>query len=1031
MSVKIEVLDYKKGEGGNLVDFSAGSPATGWSISSISNQRADFINTGLAAGSIQYYNGITPPLTGGKTYNLSIQIKNYSGTGNIGVSAGDISGTPNGVGQTFRNSGNTTITGTFTWSNSATGGLRVFGLGTNSGTVTVDLTSDDGIVWEQSVVGELDVSTHNEFPLALTFQISDIKNITATSGDYSKTFKIPATKNNNKIFKHQFNPNSEYLGEHISIGRRCRVLINDFYSLVGKLKVTGMGGYGENPTHYDCVFYGNNLSWAKELEGKYMDEEFSDGYGLWGSSGSQLTYDRSSVTSTWSQENSESDSSPLVYPIVSYGDYNPDGFSKTIQLLKTYYEVWGGSSAKKGYQGWGTTHPYSNPSPASDWRPAIWVKTTFEAIFKKIGYTIESDFFNTDLFKKLVWLLPNFKFNNPDERVDEFCVESRILNERTINFPASGSLPDINVDCATFFLDGSLKENDGVSHYTGDFRQDFGFATAASPFGSGYNLELVLDDNSRFDVSNNYIVVGEYGYYNIEVPNFQTQVTRIYKGGTGTKHVYELKTCINLEIQTVGETSWNIIGQIEKNLNPTNASGSTDVSNTVESNTSFQNMNGTLIVQGLYLNKNDKIKLTKGCDLFDTNDNDQAFYVGLAYRAIGSASFKVSLDTTKVYWGQTYNLHKVINREYKQVDFIKGVSHAFNLTLTTDEVAKIIYVEPFNDFYKTYGDAIDWTQKLDRSKEIKDSWVKSDLKRSLVFKYKSDDKDEKVKARGEEYFDKIHDEYPYREELSESFERGKSVFENPFFAGTYNAQDSDAAGSYSAKPAFSACLWETNTTAGSGRANTPKGFDFMPRLLSYRKYSPASTIDYRHQVFVEGWINVLESIVPDASATLSTGGVMSNIFPQATSINRHSNEMPVLSYGNAWIKNYEEDGSYAATVAGKGLFETYYKRMFSMLQSNPRIRTAYIILKLSDIIKLDFRKLIYIDGAYWRINKIIDFQPHNNKPTKVELLYWVETGSFAATAPAFGNSSNGNWGSGLYSYDVDLPAEPDSGIVFG
>ena len=63
------------------------------------------------------------------------------------------------------------------------------------------------IDWEKSVVGELDVTDHSDFPLAMTFQISDIKDLTSTSGDYSKTFKIPATKNNNNLLKHLYIPN--------------------------------------------------------------------------------------------------------------------------------------------------------------------------------------------------------------------------------------------------------------------------------------------------------------------------------------------------------------------------------------------------------------------------------------------------------------------------------------------------------------------------------------------------------------------------------------------------------------------------------------------------------------------------------------------------------------------------------------------------------------------------------------------------------------------------------------------------------
>ena len=57
------------------------------------------------------------------------------------------------------------------------------------------------IDWDKSVVGVLDVTSHSEFPLALTFAISDIKDINSRKGSFSKTFKIPATKNNNKLYK--------------------------------------------------------------------------------------------------------------------------------------------------------------------------------------------------------------------------------------------------------------------------------------------------------------------------------------------------------------------------------------------------------------------------------------------------------------------------------------------------------------------------------------------------------------------------------------------------------------------------------------------------------------------------------------------------------------------------------------------------------------------------------------------------------------------------------------------------------------
>ena len=121
------------------------------------------------------------------------------------------------------------------------------------------------------------------------------------------------------------------------------------------------------------------------------------------------------------------------------------------------------------------------------------------------------------------------------------------------------------------------------------------------------------------------------------------------------------------------------------------------------------------------------------------------------------------------------------------------------------------------------------------------------------------------------------------------------------------------------------------------------------------------------------------------------------IYPQATSYNREKTSYPNLCYGNIVVKDFDEaTNAFAAGVSVKGLYETYYKNMIEMLKLNPRLRTAYIDLKITDIISLDFSKLIYIDGVYWRINRIVDYQPNKNISTQVELVEWVDVGTIAA-----------------------------------
>ena len=66
-----------------------------------------------------------------------------------------------------------------------------------------------------------------------------------------------------------------------------------------------------------------------------------------------------------------------------------------------------------------------------------------------------------------------------------------------------------------------------------------------------------------------------------------------------------------------------------------------------------------------------------------------------------------------------------------------------------------------------------------------------------------------------------------------------------------------------------------------------------------------------------------------------------------------------------------------------------------MAKAHPRIKVCYLNLKLTDINELDLRKLVYIDGNYYRINRIIDYKPNSNETTKVELVLW----DFVATWP--------------------------------
>ncbi len=887
--------------------------------------------------------------------------------------------------------------------------------------------ASNAIDWDNSVVGELDITDHSDFPLAMTFQISDFKDLTSTTGDYSKTFKIPATKNNNKIFKHLYNPNS--ISENkITDKKSCRILVNNLYSLVGLLKVNAVGGYGETPSYYDCVFFGSNLGWGAGLQDKYMDAID------WGNDSKNLTYNKASIMATWQHADCDDASSasdaPIVYPITSYGVYNEGGQARTIQLLDTAstQPIANGST---GYYGFNDTGiDYGTPLPSADWRPSVFVKSTLENIFNGVGYKISSNFMNTDMFKKLVWLLPNFKYNNPDERYDEYSVESNFKNGESLSATgyAQGGVTSTVTDSGVFDpnFGSSVTYNDGNDNYIGNPTAQGSQGTKLIPLTT-LNLNVTLDNGSYVDMSNDYITIGEYGYYNLKLSGLQSRLANMKKGGSQQRGASKVKLCINIDVLTVGQsitTGWKTIERSEIEQKPFKVlypnSSKTNSSNSVITNYKVM---PSVNKDNFWFNKGDKIRLTAGFKfqqmISDSSVNIQNFIINTFIRSSSSSTFDITLKPEKVEYGQTYDLDKVMNKDYKQTDFVKGIAHAFNLQMTTDESTRTVNIEPFNSFYKPFGSAIDWTYKLDRSKEISDKWLENDLKRTLVFKYKSDGKDAKVKIRGEKYFFGIEDEFPYREILPDTFEKGDSTFENPFFAGTYNAKDTDTISNSSFNDtAFSACLWTENVSSNDeGRPD--KGYEFLPRLLYWNKYSPNPSNLNSKRAFTQTWSNYAGIV---SAGVTGSSGLLSDIYPQATMINEDSTTSPVLSYGNVYVRDYDDvNKTYSSYVVGKGLYDTYYKDSIEMLKENPRMRTSYIALKISDIVNLDFTKLVYIDGVYWRINKIIDFMPNKNESTKVELIQFTQQSAFSGSAPMI-NSSGGlnNWQDVIADDDFDL-----------
>jgi len=885
------------------------------------------------------------------------------------------------------------------------------------------------IDWNKSVVGTLDISDNVEFPLSLTFAISDIRDINARKGSFSKTFKIPATKNNNQLYKSVYIINSTN-ENNISSKKPCRILINNLYSINGLLQLKSIGT-SDKPLYYSCVFYGDNLGWATNLGEKLLKDLGADG-DAWDNlkgtgTGLNLQIDSPSISSTWVQDNAiyknqnnTANDFPIVYPITSYGDFNTSGDARTIQLLdtaKVYLNQ--PASNKTGYVGTNDLgFNYGTPEPVVDWRPCLWVYDVFKEIFNQAGYTVVSNFIETEMFKKLLFSLPNFKYNNPDERYNNFSFQGRFNANRSANSARvfnNGGSPITT----SFSASGEALVYDNVI---------YPYGTSAGSGGGTGGFNIPLNGGSGYNTAQDIWYAPEFGKYDINLENWSLNFKDFYNtpvgGATPFTHMDILIKYVRVQVQklTVGQTHWQDVGYMEGAvdlaLSAGGGQGSGGSGSIIDYTAMLEKFNTTI-----YLNKNDQVRLhLKILAKPQTSVSSFTGTITGTYQLFAQHNtniparngiYDISIQPEYTQYGQTYDLKNVINKDYKQIDFIKGISHAFNSQFTSDEISKTVYIEPFDTFYNPLYNAIDWTDKLDIGQEAQDKWLNTDIKRDIIFKYKTDSSDEKVRQRAMDYFKEILDEYPYYETLSDEFERGTTTFENPFFAGTFNAKDLDSSIG-SADPPFIACLWKKKEEEGfispNDFARPDKGFDFLPRLLHWKNYTASGlTFDTGKFASVQTWNGTNKSVAANSDLTIG-GNVLFNRYPQATSVNRDDSTNPVLTYGNVYVRDFTDDtDEYSAYQIGKGLYETYYKQMVEMYKYNPRVKEAYINLKIKDVVNLDFRKLVYIDGVYYRLNKIIDFMPNNNKTTKVELIEFPLLGEFASSIPRL-NENDGNWG---------------------
>ena len=413
-------------------------------------------------------------------------------------------------------------------------------------------------------------------------------------------------------------------------------------------------------------------------------------------------------------------------------------------------------------------------------------------------------------------------------------------------------------------------------------------------------------------------------------------------------------------------------------------SGTTIVTESFAPNVDNQNIPIDWIVD-VSLNANDTIQV------------QVIFYTGVAYSTLCPIDFKLAFESDYAQVGlategDLISMGNSLPKGIQQKDFFASICRMFNLYVYEDPLLTThLLIEPYIEFYRKGagflkvndvgelllhgepGDAtgllllsdpvansIDWSNKVDYSKEISIKPMSELNARYYDYVYTEDDD-----FYNEAYFKKYNESYGDRKEDT----------------GYQFAEDRTEV-----KLIFSPSVLTKATNDIKLRANlfkesngTEERKDNNVRIMFFKNIDLPTPNTNRYKI--KDYYN--------GTGTAPGGNLLNDVESYGYAGHLDDPELPTLDI------NFGVPNEFYFTLLNPyptaNLFNSWWDEYLAeIINKDSKLLSCYLYLTVQDIYSLDFAQLIYIDGALWRLNKVVDFNPSIPQTTKCELLRVIE-----------------------------------------
>lgn len=247
----------------------------------------------------------------------------------------------------------------------------------------------------QLYIGTDRVDLFKDESINITQSIKDVRDVSKVFIEFTKRFTVPASKNNNKIFKHYYN--FDIVGGFDARKKTsASIELNHLPFKEGKIKLDSVELKEGKPYSYKVTFFGN----AVQLKDLFGEDKLSDISELDELSGDPITpsskYNADTVYSLMKQNPASKD---FIVPLITHTQRLYYDSSETVDNVGNLYQ----NTQDIGSDG----RDFLTGVEFDNLKPAIRVHRIIEKIEAKYDITFSTDFFSssqTDYYMLFLWM---------------------------------------------------------------------------------------------------------------------------------------------------------------------------------------------------------------------------------------------------------------------------------------------------------------------------------------------------------------------------------------------------------------------------------------------------------------------------------------------------------------------------------------------------------------------------------------------------------------------------------------------------